>query len=228
MKGENITDINEYLENLFLFNGIDTQTLIDIFKRLNPEVSSFISKEIIYSPEEFHKKIGFILKGSCVVERINSDNKAIPLNKLYENDSFGIVAVLGQTDKFPTRIKALTKTEILFLSQQDVEYLIEKYPKIAKNIIYYLSGKIVFLNSKIATFASDTVEQKLANHILNKNEETQEAFIPFNCKKSAEALNIGRASLYRAITSFTEKKYIRLENKKIYIIDRLGLERILK
>ncbi len=220
--------MHERLAELFLFQNLDKSTLIDISKKINMQTASFAAKEIIYTPDNFDRKIGFILSGSCLVERINSENKKVPLNKLSANDSFGIVAVLGQPEKFPTEVKTVTDSEILFISQNDVKMLIDNYPTVAKNIIYYLAQKIVFLNSKIATFASDTVEQKLASYILNEKNKTDNNFITFNCKRSAEAINIGRASLYRALTSLTEANLIKLENKKIYILDRKGLERILK
>ena len=50
----------------------------------------------------------------------------------------------------------------------------------------------------------------------------------FNKKKSAEALNCGRASLYRAIDALRSSGLITLADKKIIINDPEGLERITK
>jgi hypothetical protein len=94
-------------------------------------------------------------------------------------------------------------------------------------LIEFLTEKIEFLNKKIATFSSDSVEEKLASYLLMKSEKLGCAF-PFNCKVGAEFINAGRASLYRGISSLSDKKLIKLENKKIYILDLPGLERITK
>ena len=46
--------------------------------------------------------------------------------------------------------------------------------------------------------------------------------------KTAKILNAGRASIYRAIENLEKLSLIKFENKKIYISDREGLERITK
>ena len=49
-----------------------------------------------------------------------------------------------------------------------------------------------------------------------------------NLTKIAKILNAGRASVYRAIDALEKLELIRFENKKIYISDLKGLERITK
>ena len=88
-----------------------------------------------------------------------------------------------------------------------------------------MSNKIAFLNKKISTFTSDTVEDKLAKFILHEYRRLGTVEIPFNCQRAAISINAGRASLYRAIASLSEAKIVKLENKKIYILDLKGLER---
>ena len=94
------------------------------------------------------------------------------------------------------------------------------------NIIEFLTEKINFLNDKIAAFSGGSVEEKLASHILLLSKKNNSLEFDFNKKKSAEALNCGRASLYRAISALESAGYISLDNKKIIINDPEGLERI--
>ena len=89
-----------------------------------------------------------------------------------------------------------------------------------------MSGRIEFLNKKIATFSADTVEEKLATHILNVYRASSEDHIVLNFSQTAKVLNAGRASIYRAAEALAEMSLIKLENKKIYITDLEGLERI--
>jgi len=64
--------------------------------------------------------------------------------------------------------------------------------------------------------------------LLGLKRKYESAVFDFNKKKSAEALNCGRASLYRALASLESEGYISFESKKINIIDLEGLERISK
>ena len=94
------------------------------------------------------------------------------------------------------------------------------------NIIKFLAKKINFLNDKIAAFSGGKIEEKLAKYLLGLKKKYGSSKFDFNKKKSAEALNCGRASLYRAIDALEKGGFISLDNKKINIIDPEGLERI--
>ena len=107
-------------------------------------------------------------------------------------------------------------------------YLVKNEPEIAINIIYFLGNRIAFLNDKISTFSSDNTEQKVAKFLVYEVQKNDSLTFAFNCKKTSEALNIGRASLYRAIDSLTQRGILTLENKIINISDLDGLERTTK
>ncbi len=217
-------NVNNFLKNVFLFNGLSEDVKCEILAKLSYECKSYMRGEVIYSPTGFSKKIGFVLSGECVAMRAREEHSSVPLNTIGVGASFGIVAAFSKNDEFPTEIVAKKNTEILFISQDEISRLMEAHHEISMSIIEFLTEKIKFLNKKIATFSSDSVVEKLASYLLMKEERLGEVF-PFNCKAGAEAINSGRASLYRALTTLTNEKLIKLENKKIYIIDRIGLER---
>ena len=214
----------DFLSGVFLFQNVKTETLVDILQEISPEVKKYSHKEVIYTPNQYEKKIGFVISGECSVDRIKSDGSSVPLNTLKPGSSFGIMAILSSEEEFPTRITAIKASQILFISECDFLMLLKKHSQVAMNVICFLADKISFLNHKIATFASDSVEEKLSNYIFDKYKKFGDSFT-FNCKKGAEAISSGRASIYRAIASMTEAGIIKLENKKIYILDPEGLER---
>ena len=218
-------ELCDFLSTVFLFQEVEKEAIADIISKITPEIKLYAHKEVIYTPCDYEHKLGFIIKGECTVERIKSDGNAVPLNTLKRGQSFGIMTILSCDDEFPTRVVAKRDTEILFLSKNDTLRLINSYPRIAMNVISFLSKKICFLNGKIATFSSSTVEEKLSNYILAEYKKRGSDVIPFNCQKSAAAISAGRASLYRAISALSDSGIIKLENKKIYILDLNGLER---
>lgn len=214
----------DFLSMTFLFSDIDKEIISANVYECDVEIRDYAPKEWIYTPSSYAEMVGFVIQGECTVERTKNDGSAVPLNALRRGDSFGIMAVLSSSKEFPTRIVSKGKTKILFMTKTAVLGLIETIPAVSMNVIRFLSRKIEFLNQKIATFSSDSVEEKFATHILEQSRDMDEPLV-FNAKKSAEAINAGRASLYRAITSLTNAGIIKIENKKIYILDRNGLER---
>ena len=213
---------------LFLFEHVKNDRIDELIDTLTPEIKMFSAGETIYSPSEFKTKMGFILDGTCVVERQRSDGTSIPLNQLGCGDAFGVISVFSDSGEFPTFIRAKKEATVLFFDKSDVLYLVKNEPEIAMNIINFLGDKIAFLNNKISTFSADNTEQKVAKFLAYESRKKGAQSFVFNCKKTSEALNIGRASLYRAIDSLTQHGIIKLENKIINITDLEGLERITK
>ena len=219
--------IKAFLKNVFLFRDVQEKTLDVMLKKVSPETKIYTSKEVIFSPHEYEPRLAFVISGECIVERIKSDETALPLNTLKTYDSFGIMSLFVGGEEYPTSVIAKKGAELIFFTKQDVDTLIKSSPEIAINVIKFLADRIAFLNSKIATFSSDTVEEKLANFLVFQHKKHGSTFL-LNCKKTAEAINSGRASLYRALTSLERENIIKFENKKIFILDPEGLERISK
>ena len=215
-----------FLSELFLFKNTSFDVLNKIAAKHEFQIFEFESGENIYTPDDFSKKVGFVYSGECVVEKQKSDGNSVPLNLLRKNDSFGIMTVFSSSNKFPTYVKAKKQSRIVFIEGEVIVSLIKEYSEIALSVIEFMSNRIEFLNSKIATFSADSVEEKLALYILREYENQSSDKIKLNLSKTAELLNAGRASIYRAINSLEELKLIKFENKKIFIIDPNGLERI--
>ncbi len=220
-----VTDI---AKELFIFKGITEDKLSSILECTAVEVCEYSRGETIYSQDEFEAKIGFVLEGKCAVKRPKSDGSSVVLNILEKYDSFGITAAFSEEEHFPTEISAMRGCELLFIRRNDVIELVKNNSTVAMNVIEFLVNRISFLNKKITTFTHSRAENKLANHILNEYYKNSSVKISFNCKKAAEALNIGRASVYRSLETLCRDGIISYDSKKIYINDLEGLERISK
>lgn len=220
-------NVKVFLSDVFLFRGVEENAIDNVLKTITPQIKRYLSKEVIFSPHDYKPVLAFVISGECSVERIRNDGTSIPLNTLRAHDSFGIMSLFASGEEYPTSVVAKKNSELIFFTKQDVDFLISASPRIAINVINFLADRVAFLNSKIATFSSDTVEGKIANFLIIQEKKLGSEF-SLNFKKTAEAINSGRASLYRALASLEEKNLIKIENKKIIILDLKGLERISK
>ena len=229
---ENIQNISpkrlcRFLQSTFLFKDISSEKVSLLLSCVTPRLLAFSADEIIFSPGQFDKKMGFVFSGECVVERVKSGHPSLLLNTLGEFDSFGVLTLFSAEEKYPTSVRTKRASTILFFERGDVMTLIEKESQIAINLLEFMGGRISFLNAKIATFSGDNVEQKVVSYLIELQCSLGNRF-KFNCKKASEALNIGRASLYRILSSLSDEGLITFENKIIYINNPEGLERKLK
>ena len=197
------------------------------YSMISEEKVTFAKGEVIYSPATYQRKIGFVISGECEVCRVKRDGGRVKLNTLKKGQSFGISTVF--TDEvFPTVIYATRRSEVVFITKEELVMLIDAIPDVALNIIKFQNDRIAFLNKKIETFSAGSVEDKLACFIFDEYRKCGEREIILNRMRTADKLGVGRASLYRALDSLVDAGVIKLETKKIYITDPTGLERMTK
>ena len=219
-------DLLEFLPQTFLFSDLDSSILSEIIAETNPVLCDYTRGSVIYSPNDYRKRVGFIVNGQCEVRHTHSDGTVVSINTLSECESFGILAVFSSKE-FPSEVYAKKNSTVLFFSQESIDYLIERYPDVSRRIISFFADRIDFLNRKIITFSGHTVEQRLASYLVSKKQKFGISF-DFNRKKAAEAINAARASVYRALDEMTRQGIINIDSKKIYINDLKGLERMSK
>ena len=220
--------VQHSLKDSFLFHGLSESVIMESLEKVNPSIQCFERGDVILSPESHKRKIGFVLSGTCDVKRIHSDGTELPLNTISKYGSFGIISVFREADDFPTCIIAKTKTEIAFFEKEDLLTLMRHSPDISINVAEFLADRVAFLNEKVNTFTGSTCEKKLARELLNMSRSIGSMEFPLNRKRTAEVISCGRASLYRALESLKLSGLIDYGNKKIYIKDLNGLERMEK
>ena len=132
-----------------------------------------------------------------------------------------------EEENYLTQITALEKVTMAVFSKENVKKIFALYPEVSENYITILSEKIHFLNKKITTYTKAETIQKVASFILQcTDEEKNQATLPYSVTKIADALNVGRASVYRAFDTLENDKVIKREDKLIKILDLSALENI--
>ena len=221
MKKEHLS----FLSSVFLFEGIDPSAVNEIADSFDFSVKDFSKGDVIFSPESFQKKIGFVLRGECRVEKARDDECAVFLNTLKPPASFGIMAALSQGSEYPTRIIASKSASVMFIGGDDLITIIKKYPEVSLNVIKFLTSRITFLNTKVATFSEKSTLQRLAYYLISRYRECGST-VKISRTTLAAELGIGRASVYRDLDHLSQKKLIDINQKEIIIICPEGLERI--
>lgn len=217
----------EIMQRTFLFKDVSEPDVSFALSGIDGETITFARGDLVYSPDSKECKVGFVLEGKCEVRHSKGDGTSTILNVLLEGDCFGILSVLSEKE-FPTQIFATRNSTIFFIGKQDLFKIVNNNSQSAMNLIAFLANRISFLNEKIATFSGTRVEDRLASYLLSKSKALNALTFPLNCKKCSEAINAGRASVYRALSSLEEDGLIKIIDKKINILDLNGLERIKK
>lgn len=219
MKEKKEKEMISLLQNTFLFQNISEEEIKQVLADDRAETVFFEKGTIIYDKLHYRKSIGILLQGEAAVLKEPGENKTILFNILKKGDTFGGAALYHKSHEFIGTIKAQKDCLILFLNGQILQSLFLMDIQFAENYISFLSHAVVFLNKKIDGFTLSDTERKVYAY-LKKNQKGQKVVLPYSYSSLAEALNMGRASLYRVLDLLSEQGKIERKGREIYLLDR--------
>lgn len=211
-----------------VFRGVSESVVKKLISNGNGELKTYPSGSIVYSPSSFSRSLGIVLSGSLRVTKENADGHSIVMSTLGKGSVFGAAALFNNETEYVTKITAAESSRVILLPQRLVERLLQREPSFALNYVKYLSERILFLNRKIYFLTAGTAEQKLANFILENFTEGEVKKLPMTMESLASALNISRASLYRALDVMTDNGIIVKDGKSLCMIDSKKLKELIK
>ena len=97
-----------------------------------------------------------------------------------------------------------------------------QFPQVARNYIAFLSERIQFLNEKIGSFTAPTARVRLARWLAAQTSPVQvKSYMAL-----ANELNVGRASLYRALDALASQGVLKRQGACITVMDPVALHRV--
>lgn len=205
-------------DGLFLLEGLDGETRQQLWAQA-PRPVRFEKGEAIYSCHAFRRALGLLLQGEVQVYRPGEDGRRVVMNRLTTGEVFGAAALFGEAESYVTEIAALRPCVVLFLSQELVTGWMRAHFPVAENYIRFLTGRIRFLNGKIAGFTGGQADERLTGYLLAHRGEDGQVTLPGSLLELAQSLNIGRSSLYRSLDALTQSGAIRRQGRRIYVDD---------
>ena len=162
---------------------------------------------------------GIVLGGKLSVFR-ERDRDRVLLNEIGVSGSVGAASLFGKDVFYRTTVEAQGRTRLLLFSQRQIEKLIREDGDFAVRYVSFLSDRIRFLNDRISSFTAGSAEQRLALYLMKAAERGP---ISISRTKLAAELDVGRASLYRALDRLTADGTVRTDGKTITVGNREAL-----
>lgn len=202
----------------FLFAGIPAEELPGLLSDLSAERCP--AGAVVYSRTRFRRAMGVVLSGRLAAVK----GKDLLLKTLGQGDCFGVAALFCPAEDYVATVRAKEPAELVFLSDRWLTDLFRRYPQAAVSYIAFLSQRIRFLNRKIDSFTAPTAREAVRLHLL-KAAKDGKVEVAGGYSQLARTLNIGRASLYRALDALEEEGCIIREGKTVYLVSAVPLDK---
>ena len=193
----------------FLFRNVDDILVEQLASDNRCQRETYPRGAVIFDETHFRRCLGILLSGEVLVEKNTGD-------------CFGAAAMFHQRRRYASLLTAKKPTEVLFLPQEVITWAMERNSAITKNYISYLSGRIWFLSSRISALTAGTAERKLAVYLL------EQGTMDVSMTDLSQQLNLGRASLYRAVETLEEMGGIGREGKTVKVLDAEKLREMME
>ncbi len=231
LKGNTMNgEILELLSRTPLFEGANLEILGIVLSEGTCE-KQYMPEDTISPNESGKKNLAVMLKGKAQVRSSDTDRRVL-LRTLEKGDIFGVAELFGGSDGTVSRIVALKNSSVLFIPEAKMGILLEKDKKVMYNYMNFLCRRIRFLNKRIACFTAGSAERRLAFYLESlatesgsSTTESIKVTPEVSMGALAEMLDIGRASLYRAIDTLSDDGFIEKSGKSFILRDR---EKMLK
>lgn len=195
-----------------LFCGIEQKYIAELLKRTDIYVTDFSKGDVI-----FPIKTGY---GLCILLSGSAEcyNGQTLLNRYTAGDSFGAASLFCEED-YPTVVKARQSGSAIYISRTAAEHLISICPDFGVKYLTLLSQKIHLLNRKIDSFTANNSYQKVLKYLQSSAKESGEVKLNLSLSRLASALDMGRASLYRALDCLESEGKIKRDGRFIELTD---------
>ena len=208
------------LEESPLFRGYQQDKLEKLLELMEAKIEDFSPGETFSLQEGEKHRVGILISGQMQV--FSAGQKRVPLNRLSRGNLFGLSSLYG-SDGAKTQVVGVQPGKVLFLEESHLEPLLED-PLLRRNLISFLTGRIRFLNRKIAFYTAPAATGKLARYLAQHADQAGRVPVPHSFSELAKILNLGRASLYRALGQLEEEGVIEKDGKEIRILSQKMLE----
>lgn len=197
------------LKSSFLFEQLSPDAVESFCASL--PVERFAPGQVIYHPARFQPAIALLLSGGAAV----TGSHGLPMQQLGPGDCFGVAAVFCDAQSYVTTVTAVSQTTLVFLSDAQLRRLFAQHPQTAVSYIAFLSGRIQFLNHKLESLAADTATEALYSWLRQRAACGRVEVASYTAL--ARELNLGRASLYRALDALSAAGVITRQSKSILL-----------
>jgi len=181
----------------FLFRGLKEDEVRVLLGTEGVRVAHFEKGQTISDRDGAERALGVILFGKCAVTKENADAK-MPMSELRPGELFGAASLFCREERYVARIAADASTWVLLIPEDALRSMMRREFRVAKNYMTYLTARIRFLSERLDGFLPQSVEERLYDYMRLRARDG--VFEPeWSVSAIAEALRVGRTTLYRAL-----------------------------
>jgi CRP/FNR family transcriptional regulator len=222
--------VQETLKNCLLFKGLGDDDLEKMESIAAPK--RYGKNEVIFSEGEVAKGFYVLASGRVKVYKLSHEGKEQILHIIWPYEIFAEVAMFAGSG-YPAFAEAILSSEVVFFEKKTFFALLKKHPQLSVNMIANLSFRLREFTRLVEELSLKDVSTRLARYLkeqasLLKIPKREGVGFELEVNKAQLASQLGTIpeTLSRTLRKMREEKVLRLEGKRVIILNMKALENI--
>lgn len=206
-----------------LVNGKD-----DVFSDVTFSCTQYPKNELVFRQNDICDSLYLLSKGSVKTEMITENGNLLGIEIIHAPRPLAPAFLFSEDNRFPVDVTSITDIEIIKIPKKEVVRLMSLQPDFMHQFISHNSNRTQFLTNRLQLLTIKTIKGKIAYFLLEQMQEYGNPFmLERNQTELADFFNIPRPSLARSLSELVQENAIRIERKKITILDENKLKELL-
>jgi CRP/FNR family cyclic AMP-dependent transcriptional regulator len=224
-------DIN-FLRNVSIFEELPERDLEKIAKLGTRK--KFSKGNIILMEDEIGSALFIIIDGKVKVSRLDETGREAVLSILGPGEVFGEMSLLDGMKRSAT-CSALTDTEVLIIYRDDFLNLLQKYPQIAISLLKEMAQRLRKADLQIKSLSLKDAEGRVGCVLILLADDLGKMYkgqvvveeIPTQ-QDLANMAGTSRETVSRVMTKFEKQGLIKVEGRKLIILEYEKMKQMFK
>lgn len=212
------------LKKSTLFASMTEEEIEDCLLCSRSEIITYEKDEPIFLQNDEPKKLFILIEGSVAICRDTvSGKRSIIATISQAGELFGEVFLFLNKNEYDNYAVAVSQAKILQMPKDFLYHNCGKscryHTLLISNMLSILAQKAYYLNQKLQIISSPALRQKITRILLRNAAKDGSVTLKMNREEMADFLNVARPSLSRELMRMQTDGLLRIEGKKIKILD---------
>lgn len=221
--------VQEILSRAGIFQGVSPVAVNNLIQEM--EIVRFTRGSVIFDEGEPGDRLYIITSGKVKLARHAADGRENLLTVMGPSDMFGELSIFDPGPRTSSAI-CVTEVHVATMNSELLHKWIAEHPEISEQLLRVLARRLRRTNSALADLIFTDVPGRVAKTLLQLANRfgTQEAGAlrvnhDLTQEEIAQLVGASRETVNKALATFAQRGWIRLEGKSVLIVDTEHLAR---
>jgi CRP-like cAMP-binding protein len=209
-----------------IFKGLEPSELASFFK--NMQVRVYPAGSMVFMPEDSTcRRLYILTQGRVALYRLTAAGKRMVTRQILPGTVFGVRGVLGHTMR-RNFAEAIEDSTIAIVTRKQFLAYLKRQPDLILRLLETTYNALCLLEERLTQAVYSPIRVRLAYFLLTNVDSASEVLANFTHEEIGNTIGAVRQTVTETLSIMQKQGLVLTKPKQIQIIDRHGLEEIIR